>query len=68
MSPVSDVKFESAPKVFDILQNVQFPSNVSFSQARAEVDKWLAGHVESKAVRDFLLTNLTQREDGRYSK
>lgn len=65
ISPVNDTHFGHTPKLFDILQKVQFPSNVSFSQARIQVDEWLAEQVGDKGIRNFLLTNLIQREDGR---
>lgn len=65
ISPVKDTDFGSLPSLFDILQSVQFPSNVPVSQARVQVDKQLVELVDDKGIRAFLLTNLVQKEDGR---
>lgn len=65
ISPVKDTNFGSTPTFFNILQSVQFPKNVTISQARTEIDKQLAQQVDDKGIRAFLLTNLVQKEDGR---
>lgn len=55
-----------SPKIFQALENVNLPSNISMSQARAAVDLQLVKTIPDKAVRAFLLTNLVQGDSGRW--
>lgn len=68
MADVSPVNREISldESLFDVLKEVKFPSNVTLAQARSEIDKQMAERVQNSGIRAFLLTNLTQNEDGSY--
>ncbi|KAJ8956242.1 hypothetical protein NQ318_014974 [Aromia moschata] len=67
ISPVrTSPNLTSMPALFQAVENVNLPSNISLSQARAEVDSQLARSIPEKSLRSFLLTNLIQRNDGSY--
>ncbi|KAJ8984150.1 hypothetical protein NQ317_017801 [Molorchus minor] len=67
ISPVaSSPNLTSMPALFQALDRVRLPSNVSVVKARTDVDAQLAQFIADKSLRSFLLTNLVQKDNGRF--
>ncbi|CAG9815156.1 unnamed protein product [Phaedon cochleariae] len=67
ISPVTDSpNMNNLPDLFRALETVSLPTEVSMSQARILADSQLEKYISSKELRSFLLTNLVQRDNGRY--
>ncbi|XP_063924965.1 sn-1-specific diacylglycerol lipase ABHD11-like isoform X2 [Zophobas morio] len=67
ISPVvryADMK--SIARLFNVLQSLELPKNVTMSVARNQTDQQLSRYVMDKGLRNFLLTNLVQTLDGSY--
>ncbi|KAK4878057.1 hypothetical protein RN001_010563 [Aquatica leii] len=61
-SEFSQIKF-----LLEKMNEVKMPKNVSKSEAREDIDRQLAVDVPQQKLRQFLLTNLDDRDDGSYS-
>ncbi|KAL1110486.1 hypothetical protein AAG570_008014 [Ranatra chinensis] len=51
---------------FDALLSVKFAENITLSQARKSANEQLMQWIPDNAIRQFLLTNLTQRDGGQF--
>ncbi|XP_018561000.1 protein ABHD11 isoform X1 [Anoplophora glabripennis] len=67
ISPVrTSPQLDSTPPLFQAMENVNLPIDVSLSKARTLVDTQLSKTIPDKSLRAFLLTNLVQRENRSY--
>ncbi|EFA05188.1 sn-1-specific diacylglycerol lipase ABHD11 [Tribolium castaneum] len=67
ISPVTtSPNLKTMPGLFNVMQNLNMPKNVSMSVARSQTDLQLARFIGDKGLRNFLLTNLVQKLDGSY--
>lgn len=67
ISPVStSSNMRALPALFTIMRNVHLPNNVPMSSARVSADLQLARIINDKGLRAFLLTNLVQKDGGRW--
>ncbi|KAF5291774.1 hypothetical protein FQA39_LY14262 [Lamprigera yunnana] len=67
VSPINHPKeneFDQIESLLNILLAVDIPKNTSMTKVRKEVDKQLAKHAKESYLRQFLMTNLTEKEDG----
>lgn len=65
ISPITRNNLETMPQILAALEGANLPENVTLSQARKDVDKQLAKTIDNQFVRQFLLTNLVQSDDGK---
>lgn len=61
----SSPNLTSMPEIFQALETVNLPTDVSMSQARSSVDGQLSKSILDSSLRSFLLTNLIQKSNGR---
>lgn len=67
ISPIaSSPSLTSMVSLFDSMKSAKLPSNLTPSQARSVVDQHLQKAINTRSIRDFLLTNLVQNSDGSY--
>ncbi|XP_056633194.1 protein ABHD11-like isoform X2 [Diorhabda sublineata] len=67
ISPISDSpNMHTLPNLFKIMENIKLPSNIPMSQCRSQVDMELSKSIEDKGLRDFLLTNLVEKNKGSF--
>ena len=55
------------PSILETLNKIVLPINVPISTARITADQQLLKIINDKGLRAFLLTNLVQKNDGRYT-
>lgn len=51
---------------FNLMQKIKIPLNLPMSKARQVADQHLSRHITDKGVRQFLITNLVQQDDGAF--
>lgn len=56
---------EHVQKALVAISKIKVPAKISMSTARSLVDQQLVKDIEDKSYRDFLLTQLIQKEDGK---
>lgn len=51
--------------IFDAIKQVKVNNNIPMTEARQVADNQLAKSINDRSIRDFLLTNFIQKNDGR---
>ncbi|VEN53243.1 unnamed protein product [Callosobruchus maculatus] len=68
ISPIrNSPNLDSMPSLFQAMESVNLPSNVTMSQARSIVDEQLTKYMADKSLRAFLITNLVATHNGSYT-